>query len=250
MRPYLEKLRSLRAADDEERGRLSRLRDELAKRRGELRARRMRLGEARAELRRLKSIKETPEEIRKKIDDIDWRIQTQPLPREEERRLSGILDELHKRLALAERKAQLEEEVKVLEGEVAVIAEEIQKLRNEIGEVKGRLSAIFEQKKALREKIQELKAKSDEWHAKYREAKERLMRLEAERILISSRAAELHERLERLKRDEEARQLMRARERLKAEALSKLSSGKKLTFEEFKALLEDEEMLERLIGRG
>ena len=51
-----------------------------------------------------------------------------------------------------------------------------------------------------------------------------------------------------MKEDEERKRLEERKKRLKAEAKLKLHSGKKLSFEEFKALMEDEEWPKLLTG--
>ncbi|MEM4498124.1 MAG: hypothetical protein QW692_04785, partial [Nitrososphaerota archaeon] len=81
------------------------------------------------------------------------------------------------------------------------------------------------------------------------DARRRLMELEAEKILVSSRLIELQEKLEKLKQQEEKRRAEIVKEKLKAEARLKLATGRKLSFEEFKALMEDGEELEKLVEK-
>lgn len=250
MKPYLEHLRGIRALIDEKRKGLNELRKILAMKKMDAGSKRDELKKLQKRLKELQAVKDDVDELQRRMEEIDWKIQTQPLPREEERRLSNILEELATRLAKATQRLELEGKIQNLKKELNGLQEEIDKVRDEIGRIKEELGQIIEQRKSLREKIQELKCKSDGWHAKYIEAREKLMRLEAEKILISSRIIELQERLNKYKQEDEERKLREAKERLKAEAASKLSSGKKLTFEEFKALLEDEESLEKLIGKS
>ena len=248
MRPFVEKLRKIRKEDADKWEKLNKLRETLAEKKSELKARKEKYLEVKRKLWKLKGIKETVEEIQKRIEELDWRLQTQPLPKEEERRIGEVLEILHVKLAQARQKMELQRELEGLEAELEAQRKEMDQIREEIGEVKGFLSERSEQVKQLREKIQALKQKADEWHAKYLEAKERLMKLEAEKILLVSQLIEQQNILKKLKEDEERKRLEERKKRLKAEAKLKLHSGKKLSFEEFKALMEDEEWPKLLTG--
>ncbi|RLG06030.1 MAG: hypothetical protein DRN59_03660, partial [Thaumarchaeota archaeon] len=69
-------------------------------------------------------------------------------------------------------------------------------------------------------------------------------------ILITSRIIEIQERPEKYRQAGEERRQRMIKERLKREAKLKLESGKKLTFEELKALIEDGEPLEELLKKS
>ena len=216
MKPFSAELKKLRESRAEERARLQELREKLAEKKAELQARREELSKIKEELRKLRGVRDEPEEIKKRLEEIDWRIQTMPLPREEERRLSEELIRLEQMLGQVQRKKQLKQKAEEIGSEIGALKEEIQALREEIGKLKGELSGSFEQSRALREKLTELKQKADGWHAKYLEAKKELQRLEAEKILLSSQIIELQNLLRKIRElEEENTRLKRELEELR-----------------------------------
>jgi uncharacterized coiled-coil DUF342 family protein len=103
------------------------------------------------------------------------------------------------------------------------------------------LPKILEPKTLLREKIKMLKEKADQWHNKYLEAKSKLQMLEAEKILLTSQIIDLQNTIKRYREEENSKKVSELKEKLKHQAKAKLLSGKKLSFEELKILIEDDE---------
>ncbi|MEM1775751.1 MAG: hypothetical protein QW079_02345, partial [Nitrososphaerota archaeon] len=153
-----------------------------------------------------------------------------------------LLERLQTELSLVKKKIEYRDRACQLIEQIKTVKEEIGKIKEEVKNIREKMEPLLEKQTKLREKIQELKSKADQWHQKYIEVKNILQQLEAKKILVSSQIIELQNILKKHREVEEAKKFMEIREKLKNEAKAKLISGKKLTFEEFKILLEDGEL--------
>ncbi|MEM1947017.1 MAG: hypothetical protein QW614_00060 [Candidatus Caldarchaeum sp.] len=192
----------------------------------------------------------TAQEIMKRVRELEERIQTDILRPEEERKLyeeirslSGLLDEVQKREGVAEK-------LRELNNQISVFAEEANKLREAIRLKRKELDSARDAYQSVRDLIQQLKPEADMHHQAYIDAKKKAQMAEAEEILLVSRIVELQEFVKKHRELETKTREYAMRERVKARALEKLSVGEKLSFDEMKVLMEDEEAWDVLVKKS
>jgi uncharacterized coiled-coil DUF342 family protein len=171
------------------------------------------------------------ENLKAKMEDIEWRIQTTPLQLEEEKRLV--------------------EEVRFLETQLA-IDKQIEKLRDDESSLKDRMDAayngiseLYEQKGKMREdmvqfskKLDELKIKADEMHGKYLGYRDEAKKFHLRYVEILNQIRSLEGELDKMEEKRRAERSRELKKDLEKKALEKLSGRKRLTLEELKILAE------------
>ncbi len=216
---------------------------------------------------RLRSLKEERENIRaqlsgvrvpnideesiiKKIQEIDTMIETRPLRPEEERRLFEETKRLTRLLNDVRKKNSATSRLRAISEEAAKIREEIQQLKEKLAEKREQLNNYRDSFNQIKEQIMAVKEKADKYHQAYLEAKKKAQLLEAERILLSSRLVELQDYVRKVREEQAKTREHMVKERMKLQAIQKLNSGGKLTFDEMKVLLEDEKAWEILTKKS
>ena len=176
--------------------------------------------------------------LKKEIEEIDWRIQTTPLPLEEEKRLVERVKSLEKQLNFYHKLNAMKNELSILEGRLKKIKDEIALYREQITETVEKSQFFHEKMIECLKKMEEFKPKVDEINKKYGESRKKLsaLRLKYKKLLGQISA------IKKIIREEEARKKAEAlsalKEKIGREALKKLKKGEKISFEEFKILAE------------
>jgi uncharacterized coiled-coil DUF342 family protein len=176
--------------------------------------------------------------LKDELDKIEWKIQTEPLSIEEERRLVSRVKSLETQLevyrrveAIRTRINKTEEEMNALRHDLLVDREKIQELAQK--------SQFFHEKMIVQlEKAKELKTKADKMHAKYMEYKEKAGAHHANCLDVLAQIKAFRAEIRKKEEAERIEQEANLRSQLEKRALEKLRNGKKLTFEEFQILAE------------
>jgi len=169
--------------------------------------------------------------LEEKIKEIDWRIQTNPLPMDEEK--------------------MLVEQVKNLESQL-VIHKQATKLKDKMGSLKEAMSAadseisnLIDRRRKLQEEIRgpssrisELKAEADKMHKKYLEHRTEAQRFHQKYVEILTEMKGLQQELAKIEEERKTKRTLELKSDLEKKASEKLKNHKKLTFEEFKILAE------------
>ena len=196
------------------------------------------------ELRRKirKSLKMRPsrsqESLEREIAEIDWRIQTEPLPLDEEEKLVKQVKSLEEQLAFYRRLNEMENEAAMLEKSLKEIKCKVNVYRNKIAETAAKSQKFHEKMIECFKKVEAFKSEVDKVNKIYAEnrAKTEALRFRYKELLnqISSLKRIIQEN-EELRRKEAISTL---KEKIGREALEKLKRGEKISFEEFKILAE------------
>lgn len=180
------------------------------------------------------------ESVRKEIEALEWKIQTSSLTLKEEAPLVSKANEL-------ELKLETHREIDVTRIEITGLQKEIDEANEEAGILHGKISELAEQSqsfhKRMTESLQKLKGLQDEADSYHQEFLKRVKDLETARkdhaeaeTQLRALTSELSSR-EAVERKAEEKT---TRQAVKKEVRKKLKKGEKLTFEEFKLVLEDE----------
>jgi phosphoserine phosphatase len=172
------------------------------------------------------------------IERIEWRIQTEPLPLDMERKLINQVRTLEAQLELYRRAEGIRRRIADLRREAESLRAEAADYRSRIQEAAGRSQEYHTKMMMVIETIMDLQAKADEMHKRYVEfrGKAREVSSEIKRTMdeIRSVRALIEAEEERERKRKEADLERQTEER----ALEKLRRGERLTFDEFKLLIE------------
>ncbi|MCD6325514.1 hypothetical protein J7L97_04415 [Candidatus Bathyarchaeota archaeon] len=176
--------------------------------------------------------------LENQIKRIEWKIQTEPLPLDAERKLIDQIKILEAQLEVYRRIGSINNKIAELRKEADKLKAEALNYRSRILEISAE-SQEFHAKMLKRiEEAKELKAKADEMHQRYAENKEKAKAINLE---IKKTLGEIRSIRELLKSEEEKERRRRESDlqrQTEEKALEKLKRGEKLTFDEFKILLE------------
>jgi uncharacterized coiled-coil DUF342 family protein len=180
-------------------------------------------------------------DVMRRIRELEERIETSILRPEEERKLYEELRNLTKILADVQKREDIAEKVKEYNSQLAPLVEEARKLREQIRLKREELNSLKETIQAVKDAIQELKPEADKHHQAYLDYKNKAAMADAESILLTSRLVELQEFVKKRREVELKTREYMLKEKVKSRAIEKLAHGEKLTFDEMKVLMEDEE---------
>lgn len=181
-------------------------------------------------------------DLESEIERIDWIIQTNPLPLEDEKRLVNQVRLLENQLAVHKGIKSLKDQVKNLNKEVETLKFEIQSCHEEMLKVAEQSQTIHQQILKASERIRALKAEAEDLKRKYVEARERIQVIRSKSIENLNQIKSYKRELQEIEERERAERLSKLQRELREKALEKLRQGKKLTFDEFKILSEHGEI--------
>lgn len=195
-------------------------------------------------LLKLKSqVKESREELAKKLEELEWMYQTHSLNIAQEKLIVDKIEQVRGKLQVAMEAEGVVKKIRVVEGEIRKVKESIEginseiiKLAEESREHHNKYLSLIKEAEGLKEEVNkahqqlmQAKSKADECHEQYLKIAVKIRKVEKRlRELISSEHAERILKLIKL-REEEAKK-----------SYEKLKKGKRISFEEFKALIEKE----------
>jgi len=216
---------------------LKTLREEARKKRGEKISH---LKELRQKTRDLtaKRPKRSAQSLENEIEKIEWKIQTDSLSLDEERKLIERVKSLETQLEAYREIKNVKNKILTLQEEVETLKKEISSRNEEISEVAKQSQRFHEKMIEKLEKIKELQAEADAMHKRYVENKEKAKAFHSKYVETLGQIKGLREIIRKREEAEKAKQIASLRKKLEKEALDKLRRGEKLTFEEFKLLAE------------
>ncbi len=178
------------------------------------------------------------ESIEKEISDIDWRIQTSIMSLEEENKLV-------KRVQSLENQLMFYRKLEAMENEIASLGNEIKRIKDEIASCKNEIAEKIEKNRELRKRMTEyfgeidkLRAEANKLHETYLENKEKLSSLRLKYVELLAKVTAIKKMIREEEEERKAEALAALKEKIEKEALEKLKRGEKLSFEEFKILIE------------
>ena len=194
----------------------------------------------------------SPRQIEKEIARLEWKLQTIPnLNPEAEKEIVSMIEVLQQKKKEASQIYEIEQEIRKLQREIRFLSGKI-KRKQEIYEDKEKKAHIHARNmKQAYMHADKIKKEADNYHQEFINAKKQADAAHQELMETVSRIKELRQELKKLKeyirqsrieskKQEQQRQRLQEKERLQKEAieaLQKFESGKKLTFEEFRALI-------------
>ncbi|MEM1515705.1 MAG: hypothetical protein QXH24_06655 [Candidatus Bathyarchaeia archaeon] len=167
------------------------------------------------------------------ISNLEWKIQTTPLPLDEEKRVIAKIKSLEEQLYSCRKLKSLRDEIRSMENSIREIKGKISTYIEEIAEKVSEKQKIRERLAELIKEINEIKCKIDKINKEYEDKKEKILELCSRRGEILSQIMAIKKGEERKKVEQE----LMLKERIKKEVLEKIKRGENVPLEEFKIFL-------------
>ncbi|MEM1585982.1 MAG: hypothetical protein QXX99_04170 [Candidatus Bathyarchaeia archaeon] len=248
-RNLLLKMRDLKAESETYKRRLNVLKEEIKGLNETLSDLKMRKNEKIASLKELRGKvmehlatkpRRRKEDLEAEIFNLDWKIQTSPLPLNDEKKIVAKIKMLEGQLHFYKELNSMRDEIQVIKGE-------IDEIRGNIGACVNRIAEKISEKRRVRERlaeifkeIDEIRAEAERIDKEYKSKKERISELRSRRKDLLNQVTAI----KRAIRDEEehrrAEHISALKEKIKKGVLEKIERGEKVSFEELKIFFEEE----------
>ncbi|MBS7288159.1 MAG: hypothetical protein KIH01_05310, partial [Candidatus Freyarchaeota archaeon] len=209
--------------------------DELRRLREELREVKDELARAVEKIKKINRERFNGEDVKRRIESLEWMIQTAPLSLDEEKKIVAEIARLEEEaLEAEERRRAYERAVKCLE--------DLRKRRGHVlarlDELRGEVAEFDEKIKVLEEKFNEVKGEADKAHRNYMDLFEKVIVKENELEKLVDEEKIYRRRYLRIvekKKEEEEKERKRILEKKAAEAKEKFRRGEKVSIHELRA---------------
>jgi uncharacterized coiled-coil DUF342 family protein len=199
-----------------------------------------------AELKK-KTPKRSHRDLKKELEDIEWKIQTTSLDLKEERELIENVKQLETQLSAYKKIEQQLKKIADLEQGLRKLDETGDKLHSELSALAQKSQETHQKMLAKIDEAKKIKTEADSLHQTYLQARENAKQLNEERRKLAEQKRKLQESQNQLyeaqrRQDDAARKTVEQalKEKLESEAREKLQRGEKLSWDEFQLLAEDE----------
>ncbi len=194
--------------------------------------------QAKIEVSQKKKASRSMKDVKKEIENLEWKIQTTAYTLEQEKQLINEVSALEAQLAIHEHIQDLEKTLIELQAQQRALQTKTKTYHEKLSELAEQSQKFHQQMLETSERAHSLQVEADESHRKYIEVKQQARDL-------NQKCRELVDNIRTLRKGihevEEKKRVKREKELLKqleAKAMEKLKRGEKLTWEEFKALSE------------
>ena len=231
-----EKVHALKSQRDETRTTIHEVIDEIKAAREKL-----------AELKK-KNPKRSHTDLKKELDDIEWRIQTTSLDLTEEKKLIENVKQLETQLSAYRKIEKQAKRISDLQQGLKTLDETGDKLHTELSALAQKSQETHQKMLAKIDEAKRIKTEADSLHQTYLQARENAKQLNEERRKLAEQKRKLQESQNRFyesqrRQDDAARKTVEQalKEKLGSEVREKLQRGEKLSWGEFQLLAEDDE---------
>ena len=195
-----------------------------------------------------KTPKRSHTDLKKELDDIEWRIQTTSLDLTEEKKLIENVKQLETQLSAYRKIEKQAKRISDLQQGLKTLDETGDKLHTELSALAQKSQETHQKMLAKIDEAKKIKTEADSLHQTYLQARENAKQLNEERRKLAEQKRKLQESQNQLyksqrRQDDAARKTVEQalKEKLESEAREKLQRGEKLSWDEFQLLAEDDE---------
>lgn len=179
--------------------------------------------------------------LQNKFETVEWKIQTSSLTLPEERELVGRARHLEAQLIIYRKIEQVTQRTNELMNEIKTLKGESELRHKKLTDAALRSQKIHGSMLGKIEDAKEIKLKADGLHSRFLEAKEKKTRIQESIAEIVSQIRQLKNEIKKKELETRKRGEQALRETLEKQARDKLGRGKKLSWNEFQLLAEDNE---------
>lgn len=217
---------------------LKRLREKAKLERNEKHAQIAMAQEKIAVLKKNRSSPKNLHDIRKEIEDLEWKIQTTAYTLKEEKQLTDQVGALEVQLRTQERLQESEKTLLELRVEEKALQTRAKTHHENLSRLADQSQGSHQQMLETSKRAQALQKEADEAHQKYIERRQQARTLNQKCQQLLEEIKTLREKIREVEDEKRANREMALRKELEEKALEKLKRGEKLTWEEFQALSE------------
>lgn len=183
----------------------------------------------------------TAEKLERKIAKAEWRIQTGLIGPKEERRLFEEISRMERMLEETKVKRGTLRRLRGLSDQIDEIKDALKKNSENIESLMRRRPALTREIRDLAREYRKLRKLGDESHEKFVRARVLQRRIEDKRILVISRLKALGYKARTARQTAVKKREHALKQRIVATAAEKMKRGEKLSFEEFRILMEQDQ---------
>lgn len=179
------------------------------------------------------------EDLEEEISNLDWRIQTSPLPLDEEKRVVAKIKSLEEQLHFYRK-------LKDMRNETQAVRSNIEEIKGKISECINALADRILEKKRVRERLSEIfkeineaKAEIERINEECKRLRERVSELRSRYRDLISQVRAIKEAIRYKEEHERSERISILKEKIREKVSEKIKRGEKVSFEELKVLFED-----------
>jgi len=180
----------------------------------------------------------TMHDLQSEMEKIEWKIQTTPLPLEEEKLLVDQVKTLEIQLTVYRQIQKLKENIIELKTREKELEAEAKLYHEKLSELAEQSQKSHEERLEVLDKARSLQAQADSAHQKFLEIKQQAQVFHEKYMELYGQVKSLKEELSRTEEEKQAKRQLELRKEVQDKAREKLERGEKLTWEEFKILTE------------
>jgi len=172
--------------------------------------------------------------LKKKMQELEWKIQTNPLSAKEEARLIVQIKDLESRLVVHDKIRELRDRMIMLQAEINAARLVANEAHEKLSEIAKESEVYHEKMIEVVKQASDLKSKADEAHLNYAQIRQQADEAHLEYI----KAKELRQKIIVEDQMVRLRKQQEVRKKVEDMAEGKLKRGEKLSLDEFRALVE------------
>jgi len=177
-------------------------------------------------------------QVARRIEEIDWEIQTNSLPLKEEQQLINQVRELETQLVTQKRIKKVKDQLYELRTEQRSFGSEAKTFHEKLSDLAEQSQKYHTQMISIIEKAKELQVEADEAHKNFVEAKQQAQQKHEKCVELIKQIKEIQKDLKESADQKKAVRQDELKQELEERAVSKLKNGEKLLWEEFQILAE------------
>jgi uncharacterized coiled-coil DUF342 family protein len=178
---------------------------------------------------------------RRRVRELEWHIQTSSLSLVEEKKNIAEVKELEMELALHGEMRKLKRAASKHISDIKSLQSNIDKYHNELSELAKNSQECHEKMVSSLGKADELSKEAEDAHQKFVKLKKEADSFHKSYSVLMSQIREIERQIREIDENvhrEQIRKALKSREKVSQQAQQKLETGEKLTFDEFKILIE------------
>jgi uncharacterized coiled-coil DUF342 family protein len=177
-------------------------------------------------------------QVSRRIQEIDWEIQTNSLPLKEEQQLINQVRELETQLVTQKRIKKVKDQLYELRSEQRSFGTEAKTFHEKLSDLAEESQKCHTQMIAIIETAKELQVEADDAHKEFVEARQKAQEKHEKCIELIKQIKEIQKDLKESADQKKAVRHDELKQELEERAVEKLKNGEKLLWEEFQILAE------------
>jgi len=181
-------------------------------------------------------------DIQKEIESLDWKIQTTPMPVQEEKFIVDQIRILESERAIHKQLQELKSNLIELQTEEKALATKAKLHHEALTKLVEQGQELHKQMLELLTKAQNLRAEADAAHQKHLEYRQKASEVHQEFLEVLQQFNSLKQEIQKKEEEQQAEKLQEMREEAVKKAREKMKRGEKMTWEEFQLLAQQGEV--------